>query len=119
MLNEFLTEAGLKTGQILMRKVLSMDKGTDALVCLSENNLMGVYGEALRNNIDIPGKMALVSPERSLMLSFAPIPITSAYVPLKSAAESSVSLLMDLMKGRLEGPRTISLKPEFYPGASV
>ncbi len=119
MLNEFLTEAGLNAGHILMKKVLSQDEIPDALVCLSENNLMGVYNEAVRNKIDIPGKMAIVSPERSLMLSFAPIPITSAYVPMKSAVEATVSLIMELMDGKGVAPKTISLKPEFYPGASV
>ncbi|HBC88904.1 MAG TPA: hypothetical protein DCZ94_18330 [Lentisphaeria bacterium] len=118
-LNEFLSEAGLKAGGAMMRKLLSENEIPDAIVCLSENNLMGVYNEAARNGIEIPGRMALASPERSLILSLAPIPITSASVSMKSAAEASVSMLLDLMKGKDGAPQTVSLEPEFYSGASA
>jgi len=118
-LNEFLTEAGLKSGGAMMRKLISEKEIPDAIVCLSENNLMGVYNEAVRNGIDIPGRMALASPERSLILSLSPVPITSAAVSMKSAAEASVAMLLELMKEKDSASRTVSLEPELFIGAST
>ena len=103
----------------MMRKILSSKDLPDAIVCLSENNLMGVYNEAVRSGIEIPGRLALASPERSLVLSMAPIPITSASVSMKSAAEASVSMLLELMKGKDCARGTVSLGPELFIGASA
>jgi len=115
----FLAEAGTGFGRKLFAKLAKEEKLPDAAVCLNERAAVGFLDEARKAGVEIPREMALACAERSLFLSMAPVHIASAAPSFKTAAESSVSLLLDMISGKAKGGRNIELEPELEEGDTI
>jgi len=115
----FLSEAGTGFGRRLFAKLAKAGKLPDAAVCLNERAAVGFLDEARKAGVEIPGEMALACAEKSLFLSMAPLRIASVAASFKEAAESSVSLLLDMISGKAKGKRDIALEPELDEGDTL
>lgn len=118
-LNELLTQAGIRAGEFMMKNIIKSRDLPDAVICMSENNVMGVWNEAAKNNLDIPGSMALACVERSLLLAYSPVPVTSCSVPIKTCAEATTGLFLEMLEQHQHQPQTVDLEPLLYIGETT
>lgn len=112
-MQEMLSQGGIHAGRELMKKIAADQNGLpDAVVCLHENNCLGVYLEAVAAGIPLLETTELATIEKSIISFSLPCPVTAVYVSPKNSAEESASLLLDMIQNSSQ-PRLVKLKPEF------
>ena len=109
-----------QAGYVETKKLLAMEQRPTALFTTSDLITLGALQAIDEEKLSIPGDISLVAFDDLDGVTNFRCPITAIAQPKEIIGETAVSLLVDQIRGRLQGPpRRIVLRPKLISRESV
>lgn len=93
-----------RTGIMIAEKFLALEERPTAICITDDAKSSAFVAHVQRNGVSVPQDLSVMSYDNMPVAECSPVPLTTVAQPMRATAEAVVSMLIDRVQGKYDGP---------------